>query len=344
MSRLLFVVSSATEIELADGSPHTIGFWPEEVMKPLQRFLAADVELIVATPDGRPPTPDPFGLEARFHYDDADEDFLSGLVRSFGEDPEDVRVTLHQLTELGMIGARRVYDGAVSSGIEGSTARSEIEAAAKAGWYGDRSLVDSLVDVGGAVADLGRDRLDALVADAIAASEAETARVAEFLSSNELLNSPRHLAELTDDDLAACDGVFIPGGHGPMVDLADNPAMDRVLRYFHERQKLIASLCHGPAAFLSAGNGFDGSWLFDGYRMTAFSDIEEDQVPVGRLGAPWYVEAELRNRGAVIDNAPAEWASHVVVDRNVITAQNPASSEAAADAVLTALDRTLELV
>jgi putative intracellular protease/amidase len=36
----------------------------------------------------------------------------------------------------------------------------------------------------------------------------------------------------------------------------------------------------------------------------------------------------------VFDDGDAAWASHIVVDRNLVTAQNPASSEAAADAVL----------
>jgi putative intracellular protease/amidase len=86
------------------------------------------------------------------------------------------------------------------------------------------------------------------------------------------------------------------------------------------------------------GTDTDGGWLFDGYRMSVFTNDEENQVPVGQLGAPWYVEDALRNKGAVVDNAPTEWVSHVVVDRNVITGQNPASSDAAADAVLKRLE------
>ena len=62
MARLLFVVSSATEMALADGSPHEIGYWPEEVYRPLHRYLEAEVDVVVATPDGEAPTPDPLGL------------------------------------------------------------------------------------------------------------------------------------------------------------------------------------------------------------------------------------------------------------------------------------------
>jgi putative intracellular protease/amidase len=39
----------------------------------------------------------------------------------------------------------------------------------------------------------------------------------------------------------------------------------------------------------------------------------------------------------VLDDGPAAWVSHVVVDRNLITGQNPNSTEATADAVLKAV-------
>jgi putative intracellular protease/amidase len=49
---------------------------------------------------------------------------------------------------------------------------------------------------------------------------------------------------------------------------------------------------------------------------------------------PWYVESALKNRGAIFDDGDAAWVSHVVVDRNLITGQNPGSTDAAASAVL----------
>jgi putative intracellular protease/amidase len=77
--------------------------------------------------------------------------------------------------------------------------------------------------------------------------------------------------------------------------------------------------------------------MFDGYRMTCFTDEEEDQTEPGKLGLPWYVDTALKNAGAVFDDGPSAWASHVVVDRHLITGQNPGSTEAVADAVIKAL-------
>jgi len=81
-----------------------------------------------------------------------------------------------------------------------------------------------------------------------------------------------------------------------MVDFADNADIGRVLRLVHGAGKPVAALCHGPAALLSAPAA-DGVWMFDGYRMTAFTDEEEDQTKAGKIGMPWYVEAALKNRG-----------------------------------------------
>jgi putative intracellular protease/amidase len=160
---------------------------------------------------------------------------------------------------------------------------------------------------------------------------AETCKHA--LATDRALNNPYELAAITDEDILSFDAVFIPGGHATMVDLADNRHVERVLRLAHSRRRLIALLCHGPAALLSVGNGSDGGWLFDGYRVAAFSNEEEEQAIAGLLRPAWFLESELKNRGVVYDEAPA-WVSHVVVDRHLLTAQNQMSDEACAQAVL----------
>ncbi len=140
---------------------------------------------------------------------------------------------------------------------------------------------------------------------------------------------------LEDVDPADYDGVLIPGGHGPMQDLAVNPDVARILAaLLPDQSKVVASLCHGPASFFSAGNP-DGSWLFKGRKVTAFTDEEEQQAGLS-ANAPWLLEERLRAAGAEVESGPA-WGSYVVVDGNLITGQNPASGGAAAEAILTAL-------
>lgn len=155
-----------------------------------------------------------------------------------------------------------------------------------------------------------------------------------YLEKVDELESP---ARLEDVDPAAYDAVFIPGGHGPMQDLAVNPDIARILAaMLPDTGKVVASLCHGPAAFLAAGDA-DGNWLFKGRKLTAFTDDEEKQAGLAD-NAPWLLEDRLRAGGANFESGTA-WASHVVVDGNLITAQNPASAEAAGQALLSLLGK-----
>src|SRR5260370_41202532 len=146
MTRLLMIVSSARSINLASDKGHTTGYWADEVLKPYDKFVAADVEVVAATPDGKPPHADPIGLEPRFHYPDEDKDFLSQVIRSFAPDLDDIRVTLHHLTELDLIAARRVSQALTASGLGRATAWILITRAARTAWRGDHNVIDVLVD------------------------------------------------------------------------------------------------------------------------------------------------------------------------------------------------------
>jgi putative intracellular protease/amidase len=145
------------------------------------------------------------------------------------------------------------------------------------------------------------------------------------------LARPRALEDVGDDGL---DAVFLPGGHAPMEDLPGCAPLGRLLGALYDSGRLVSAVCHGPAGLLSATRG-DGTWLFAGRRMTAFSDEEERQAGLADR-ARWLLETTLRERGGdVVVSTP--WLPHVVADGNLVTGQNPASSEATATRVLEAL-------
>src|SRR5260370_6523009 len=146
MTRLLMIVSSARSINLASDKGHTTGYWADEVLKPYDKFVAADVEVVAATPDGKPPHADPLGLEPRFHYPDEDKDFLSQVVRSFAPDMDDIRVTLHHLTELDLIAARRVSQALIVSGLDHDSAWRLVTSAARTSSREDRNFIHVLPD------------------------------------------------------------------------------------------------------------------------------------------------------------------------------------------------------
>ncbi|MFI8083683.1 type 1 glutamine amidotransferase domain-containing protein [Kitasatospora sp. NPDC086009] len=133
----------------------------------------------------------------------------------------------------------------------------------------------------------------------------------------------RHPVRLEDVDLADYDAVFYPGGHGPMEDLAVDPVSGRLLVAALASGKPLGVVCHGPAALLAAGLP-DGSNAFAGYRLTGFTNAEETQAGLAD-NAKWLLQDRLVAAG--VDFQEGEpWAPKVVVDRNLVTGQNPASA------------------
>jgi putative intracellular protease/amidase len=332
MTRIAYLVTSAREITLADGTQHPTGYFAEEALKPYERFADAGFDVTVITPDGQPPYADPYGLSWFFHYPEEDKDYLASVVRTFAHDVDDIRLTLHQNTELGLAAARRLAVLLQANGRTPAEAHRIVASAAKIAWQQDRPFADVLAE--DTSLGLTREQIDAEVD----AQRADSQRLSDERHRTLLeipgFGHPVALSSLTDAELAGFDAVFAPGGHGPMVDLADNPDVGRLLLALHRKHAPIAALCHGPAMLLSAPERAGGQWLFDGYRLTSFTDEEEDQTETGLLGMAWLLDVALKNAGAVFDDGPAAWISHVVVDRNLITGQNPGSTEATADAVI----------
>ena len=136
------------------------------------------------------------------------------------------------------------------------------------------------------------------------------------------------LADLSADEF---DAVFYPGGHGPLWDLAENPASINLIESMHAAGKPVAAVCHAPAVLKNAKMS-DGTPLVAGKSLTGFSNSEEAAVQLTDV-VPFLLQDELSGRGASYQKAD-DWQPHAVVDGNLVTGQNPASSELAARAVL----------
>jgi putative intracellular protease/amidase len=137
---------------------------------------------------------------------------------------------------------------------------------------------------------------------------------------------------LGSSDPADFDVLFIVGGHGPMQDLAVDPDIGGLIAAFlGDENKILASICHGQASFLSAHDG-NGQWLFRGRTITAFSNQEETMASFAG-NAPWLLEDRLRLAGANYVAKPA-WTPHVVTDGNLVTGQQSTSAQVTADAVM----------
>lgn len=146
--------------------------------------------------------------------------------------------------------------------------------------------------------------------------------------SQSMLANTMKLADVSTEEF---DAVFYPGGHGPLWDLAEDEDSIAVLETMHGAGKPVALVCHAPAALrrtLSAS----GRPLVSGKRVTGFSNSEEEAVQLTGI-VPFLVEDALVENGGQYSKGP-DWQSYVLTDGNLITGQNPASSEEAAHAVV----------
>jgi putative intracellular protease/amidase len=171
-----------------------------------------------------------------------------------------------------------------------------------------------------------------LALDANGGDENKVADQRNYLDSiASILESPAVLEEQNATDF---DAVFVPGGHGPMEDLAVSESFGALVSDFLDGGKLVSAVCHAPAALLPATRS-DGGWTFDGYQLTGFTNDEETQAGLADK-APWLLETRLRELGAQFSSGDA-WGPNIVVDRNLYTGQNPASTKPLADKVVSAL-------
>lgn len=129
----------------------------------------------------------------------------------------------------------------------------------------------------------------------------------------------------------AFDAIIIPGGHGPMFDLANNTLLAELLKEFAQADKIIGAVCHGPAALVSTVLE-NGRPLVAGKRVAGFSNVEERAAQLDKL-VPFLLEDKLTELGGIYISQEA-WQEHVVVDGNLITGQNPQSSTMFAKAIL----------
>lgn len=149
----------------------------------------------------------------------------------------------------------------------------------------------------------------------------------------EALQALKETQPLSSVNAENYDAVFFPGGHGTMYDLP-SPEIGRIVSQFADAEKVVAAVCHGPAALVEAKNS-DGTPLVQGRKVTGFTNAEEQAVELDKL-MPFLLESRLRELGAEFD-AASNWSDHVIVDGKLITGQNPQSSGSAAKAVIEAL-------
>ncbi|KAL3925194.1 MAG: hypothetical protein SGILL_000567 [Bacillariaceae sp.] len=154
----------------------------------------------------------------------------------------------------------------------------------------------------------------------------------KFLYDADAMDQFCHTKKVADVTPTDYDCLYIPGGHGCCTDGINNPTLKSAIETMYNSGKLVATVCHGPIA-LAECNKADGTPLVKGLTVTGFSDAEE--AAVGHTETvPYLIETRFKEQGATYEKAADDWAPHVCVDGNLVTGQNPASSDPAAKKVV----------
>ncbi|MEU7305533.1 type 1 glutamine amidotransferase domain-containing protein [Streptomyces sp. NPDC007189] len=166
----------------------------------------------------------------------------------------------------------------------------------------------------------------------MAGGEKGVLELEEIIRSAEVMRRPLKLSDVRLEDYNA---VYLPGGHGPMSDLAFDADVGRLLTAQLASGKPLAIVCHAPSAMLATR--IHGESTFKGYRVTCFTDEEEEAVGLASR-APWLLETELKDKIGVDFSRGPIWQPYMVEDRNLITGQNPHSAAILADRLLELLE------
>lgn len=188
-------------------------------------------------------------------------------------------------------------------------------------------FVDAGAEVTLATPKGGQPPLDPM-SDSPDAQTPDTERFRDDADAQKQLASTVKLTDVKPDEY---DAIFYPGGHGPLWDLAEDPASIKLIEYCYEHDKPLGLVCHAPGVLRHAKQP-DGRPLVSGKHVTGFSNTEEEAVQLTQV-VPFLVEDTLKEHGGQYSKAD-DFQEHVVTDHKLVTGQNPPSSAASAAALL----------
>lgn len=181
-------------------------------------------------------------------------------------------------------------------------------------------------------------------------------RALDWVNTYPSMLCPRALKSVVEEGLENYAGVYVPGGHAPMNDLMQDEHLGIILRHCHKNAKPTALLCHGPIAIVAAmenAKEFRAAliagdkaraqeaakgWCYAGYRMTVFSDPEEQWAEENFLKGEveFSVQQALALGGGKVE-VGGFFEPVVVKNAELITGQNPPADHKLAELLIEAL-------
>jgi putative intracellular protease/amidase len=148
------------------------------------------------------------------------------------------------------------------------------------------------------------------------------------------LTKMKNTSSIEDVSVDKYDAVFVPGGLAPVVDMPENPTVQKILSSMYEKGGVVSAVCHGPVSLINVKLK-DGTYLVDGKKVTGFSIAEE--LNYAKEDVPFELEDALKERGAKY-SCVAPWQPYSIADGRLVTGQNPASAQGVAEKVIAILE------
>ncbi|MCP4140135.1 MAG: type 1 glutamine amidotransferase domain-containing protein [Chloroflexi bacterium] len=148
-----------------------------------------------------------------------------------------------------------------------------------------------------------------------------------YLEDEALLAMTHKSRSIEDVGFSSYDVIFFAGGWGAAYDLGQSEYLGEQVSIAHQNGAILGSVCHGALGFIQAVDE-NGNPIVEGKRVTAVTDkqVEELNITI----TPLHPETELRNLNALFESETAFldiFATHVVVDGNLVTGQNQNSGQ-----------------
>ncbi len=161
--------------------------------------------------------------------------------------------------------------------------------------------------------------------------------VTRFQKDNAAMAKLNNSYKLDSVSASSYSAVVLPGGHGTMWDLPNSQHLSELLSTAWTEGKVVAAVCHGPAGLVNVKD-VNGQPLVAGRRVSAFTNSEEEAAGLTQK-MPFLLETRIRELGAKYERGP-DFQPFAIRDGNLVTGQNPASSDRVAELVLDALKDT----
>lgn len=142
-----------------------------------------------------------------------------------------------------------------------------------------------------------------------------------FLNDQSVQKKIKSTFKLTDVRADNYIAIYFVGGKGAMFDFPDNPTIQDLVKSFAEHKKIIAAVCHGPAALVNVK--INDQWFVANKKVSSFTNNEELLLLSNAESIfPFLLQQKLEERGAQFIAGP-DYLEQISVSNGLVTGQNP---------------------